>query len=297
MVENYYEEQARKVEEQNKKFFKRVRICTLIFVALILFFSSLHVIPTGYTGVVVTMGKVSEQTLSAGTVTFKVPFVTSIKKINNKQQSITIEDQIWGETKDKTPVYAQNVTVTYQILPDKSAYLYSTVSDMSLIFTGSIISSAVKDGVATLEPADATVRSNIEPLVRKNLNNLLKEKYGEDAIYVNQVTIGDMNFEDAYNEAIQKKSIAQQTKAAQDIENETAIKKAEADKQVVITNAEAKAETKKIEAEAEAEANEKLAKSISDVLVEYQKIQKWDGKLPTVTGGSSIVDIGSVVEE
>lgn len=75
------------------------------------------------------------------------------------------------------------------------------------------------------------------------------------------------------------------------IENEAAIAKAEADKQVAITNAEAEAQKTSIAADAQAEANRKLAESLSDTLIDYQKIQKWDGKLPTVSGGNALVSI------
>lgn len=277
--------------------FKRIIAGIVGIVVVIALASSIVVVPTGYTGVVTTMGRVEENTLKSGTVNFKTPFIQGVHKVNNKQQNVSVSDQVWGETKDKTPVYASDIGVTFQILPDKAAYLYSTVSDMDNIFTGSLVASAIKDAMVTFEPSEVTIRSSIEPVVKENLNKLLAERYGDDAVYVNQVTIGDMDFQDAYNDAIQKKSIAQQAKAAQEIENETAIKKAEADKQVSITNAEAAAETKKIEAEAEAEANKKIANSISEVLVEYEKIQKWDGKLPTVTGGNAIVDIGAAVTD
>ena len=43
--------------------------------------------------------------------------------------------------------------------------------------------------------------------------------------------------------------------------------------------------------DAQAEANRKLAESLSDTLIDYQKIQKWDGKLPTVSGGNALVSI------
>ena len=85
--------------------------------------------------------------------------------------------------------------------------------------------------------------------------------------------------------------IAQQNAARQKIENEAAIAKAEADKQVAITNAEAEAQKTSIAAEAQAEANRKIADSLSDTLIEYQKVQKWDGKLPTVSGGNALVSI------
>lgn len=53
----------------------------------------------------------------------------------------------------------------------------------------------------------------------------------------------------------------------------------------------AEAQKTSIAAEAQAEANRKLAESLSDTLIEYQKIQKWDGKLPTVSGGNALVSI------
>ena len=121
-------------------------------------------------------------------------------------------------------------------------------------------------------------RTKIEPLAQQKLAESLVQKYGEDVVFVNKVVVNDMNFEDAYNEAIQQKSIAQQNADKQKIENEAAIAKAEADKQVAITNAEAEAQKTSIAADAQAEANRKLAESLSDTLIDYQKIQKWDGK-------------------
>ena len=226
---------------------------------------SFHIIPTGYTGVKTSFGQIQETTIQSGKLNFCIPFVQSIHKVNNKQQDKHIEAQVWGEASDKTPVYAADVIVTYQVLPEKSAWLYSNVSDIN--------------------------RTKIEPLAQQKLAESLVQKYGDDVVFVNKVVINDMNFEDAYNEAIQQKSIAQQNADKQKIENEAAIAKAEADKQVAITNAEAEAQKTSIAADAQAEANRKLAESLSDTLIDYQKIQKWDGKLPTVSGGNALVSI------
>ena len=117
------------------------------------------------------------------------------------------------------------------------------------------------------------------------------KELGKPAVFINKVVINDMDFEKAYNTAIQQKSIAQQNADKQSIENEAAIAKAEADKQVAITNAEAEAQKTSIAADAQAEANRKIAESLSEPLIEYQKIQKWDGKLPTVSGGNALVSI------
>lgn len=279
----------------NEKVYKRRRHFALgvfLFVMLVvLLITSIHIIPTGYTGVKTSFGQIQEETIRSGKLNFTIPFVESIHKVNNKQQDKHIETQIWGEASDKTPVYASDVIVTYQIMPDGSAWIYANVSDSKNLIGDELVASAIKAAMVELSPEEVTNRTKIEPLVQQKLADSVAQKYGEGIVYVHKVIINDMDFEEAYNAAIQQKSIAQQEAAKQKIENEAAIAKAEADKQVAITNAEAEAEKTAIRAEAQAEANRKIAESLSDELIEYQKIQKWDGKLPAVTGGSALISI------
>lgn len=266
-----------------------VAVIAVVVVAV----SSITIVPTGYTGVKTSFGQVQSEPIPSGKLNFSIPFVQNIKKVNNKQQDKNIGTQIWGETSDKTPVYAADITVTYKIESDKSAYLVSSVSNLDNLVGESLVASSIKSAMAELSPTDVTVRSKIEPLAKEKVQASVDEKYSADTITVVKVVINDMDFQDAYNEAIQKKSIAQQTAATQKIENQTAIDKAEADKKAAITKAEAEAEKVRIAAEAEAEANKKLSESLSDTLVEYKKIEKWNGELPTVTGGNSIVTLDS----
>ena len=223
-----------------------------VIIVLVLAVCSFHIIPTGYTGVKTSFGQIQETTIQSGKLNFCIPFVQSIHKVNNKQQDKHIEAQVWGEASDKTPVYAADVIVTYQVLPEKSAWLYANVSDIKNLVGDELVASAIKSAMAELGPKEVTNRTKIEPLAQQKLAESLVQKYGEDVVFVNKVVINDMNFEDAYNEAIQQKSIA---------------------------------------ADAQAEANRKLAESLSDTLIDYQKIQKWDGKLPTVSGGNALVSI------
>ena len=123
-------------------------------------------------------------------------------------------------------------------------------------------------------------------LVSNGLIDGLNEKLNEIGLYVTDVNIINFDFSDAYITAIEEKQVAQQQ-----------LLKAETEKQTKITNAEADAEALKIQTEAEAEANRILAESITDALVEYNKIQKWNGELPMVTGGAtSILDMSSILD-
>ena len=272
---------------------KKSRVFPLFAVILIAFLliRSLTIVPTGYTGVKTSFGQIQETTIQSGKLNFTIPFVQSIHTVNNMQQDKHIEDQIWGEASDKTPVYAADVIVTYQVLPEKSAWLYANVSNIKNLLGDELVASAIKSAMSELDPNEVTNRTKVEPLAQRKLAESLNQKYGEGAVFVNKVVINDMDFEEAYNAAIQQKSIAQQNADNQKIENEAAIAKAEADKQVAITNAEAEAQKTSIAAEAQAEANCKIADSLSETLIEYQKIQKWDGKLPTVSGGNALVSI------
>ena len=57
--------------------------------------------------------------------------------------------------------------------------------------------------------------------------------------------------------------------------------------------AEGEAEATRIKAQAEAEANQKIAASLTPELIQKQKIEKWNGSVPTVQGSSTpIINMG-----
>lgn len=301
-----YRENERTRYGDTPKKVKKTTWMVMILVGVLVFVMgcSFEIIPTGYTGVRVMMGQISETTVSNG-FNLKVPMVEDIVQINNKLQDTEIKSEVWGETSEKTPVYATDIVVSYQILGNKAAWLYANVDNVDNLIDDKLVASAVKSAMVELTVEKVTNRSYIEPLVLKKLNESLVEKYGEDAVIAKKIVINDMDFEASYNEAIAAKSIAAQNQARQEIENATNIAKAAADKEIALTNAQAAAEAKKIQAEAdaaalliaaeaEAEANKKIAESLTDEVIENKKIDKWDGKLPTVTGDNgTIIDIGT----
>lgn len=249
---------------------------------------SFSIVPTGYTGVRTTFGQISENTVPQG-FNLKVPLVQNIKLVNNKQQDVKISSQIWGETAEKTPVYASDIVVTYQISNNASAWIFRNISDTNNLISDSLVASAAKSAMVEMKASEVTNRTKIEPMVKEKLISSINEKYGEDRISILKVVVNQMDFEEDYNKAIAEKSIAQQTKEKQAIENETAVAKAEADKQVAITNAQAKADATRIAAEAEAEANEKIKNSLNDQIIKSKFYEKCDGKLPEAMGSDTVI--------
>lgn len=304
LLQAYLNREARYGETPKKV--KKTTWMALALVGVLIFVlgCSFEIIPTGKTGVRVVMGQVDETPVSNG-FNWKVPFFEDIVQINNKLQDKDIKSEIWGETVEKTPVYASDIMVSYQIMSGNAAWLYAHVDNIDNLIDAKMVASSVKSAMVELTVETVTNRTYIEPLVLKKLNEALVEKYGEEVIVAKQVIINDMDFEASYNDAIAAKSIAAQNLQRQEIENQTAIQKAEADKQVALTNAQVAAEAKKIQAEAdaealliaaeaEAEANRKLAESLTEEVIQNKTIEKWNGQLPTVTGSEgTLIDIGT----
>ena len=266
---------------------KLVAILIACGAACVLFSFSFTIIPTGYTGVRVTFGQVEEQTLNNG-FNFQIPFVQEIVLVNNKQQDIKFYDNpISSETSERNTVNFQGITVTYQINPQKSAWIFANVTNYEAgLVNESLVASAIKTTSKTLSPNDCTNRSIIEPKAKENIQKSLDEKYGAEVVYVNKVVINDASFDSEYDEKIAKKQQAQIDYETQQIENKKNIEKAEADAAVTKTNAQAKADAKVIEAQAEADANKLISDSIDDNVLRNRYYDKWDGKLPTTIVGS-----------
>jgi regulator of protease activity HflC (stomatin/prohibitin superfamily) len=85
---------------------------------------------------------------------------------------------------------------------------------------------------------------------------------------------------DAKNAAVQ---------AALKAENE--VKQAEAKAKIAIANAEGDAKAMRIKADAEAYYNRTISASLSPMIVQEDFIEKWNGVLPTVQGGSNMMSV------
>lgn len=264
---------AEKKEAARKRVGKTVTALVLAGVICLVSSQMVVVIKTGYTGVRTTFGQISDQPVQNG-FSIKIPFVQQIETVNNKLQDKTIEDQVWGETANRTAIWYKNIVVSYQIEPEKSAWIFANVADYKeSLISNALVSSAIKSASATLQDAEATNRGMIEPAVCKALQDSVNGKYGEGVLRINKVTINEADFEESYKTAIADKQKAQLAYEQQEIENKKNIEKANA----------------------EAEANRKLQESISPEVLQKQFLDKWNGEMPKVMDGNTMLDISSFV--
>jgi len=287
------------------------RVILVAVLAVFLVFTILGtftVVPSGYTGVRSVWGIVDTNHTVNG-FSWKIPWVQKVEHVNNKIQETGIEGQIWSETKNRTAVFYESISISYSILPEESAWIVANVNDYkNNLITSAVVSSAVKMSSKDLTDEQATSRAVIEPIITQNLDKVLTEKFGKQVVAISRVSVGNADFEDSYNQAIADKQNAQIAYEKQKIENQKAVEKAEADASVKKTEATAKAEADKIaaeanaevkkinakanaeakivEADAEAEANKKISDSITENILKNEYYKAWDGKLPGVLSSS-----------
>lgn len=290
-----------------KSYVKYGAICAAAVIAIIVFFNSFTVIPTGYTGVRVTFGQISDAVVPNG-FNWKAPFGQRIIKVNNKQQDITFADTISAETAERNEVFFSGVTITYSISAEKSAWIYAHVSDYkNNLVSDNLVGSALKSVSKTLTPVDVTNRAIIEPLVKEAVQASLDEKYGEDVVIVNKVIVNNATFDAVYNDKIAQKQQAQMVYETQQIENQTAIELAAAEAEAQVIAAQAKADADILAAQADAEIakisadsaeyqGQKDAAIMSNLgemltkypdLITYYYVTNWSGDLPTTMLGDN----------
>ena len=249
---------------------------SLLWLLLILFgcFTS---VSTGEVGIKTRFGKVVNTSLPEG-INFKLP-IEKIQTINVKVQKYENEKALSTSTKDMQIVDNIKITINYQVDGTKAPELYRKVG---VNYLSAVVEPAIQETVKAVMSkytAEELVTKRSE--ISLDINNTLDTKIKSYGINSVSTAINNFDFSEAYNEAIEKKAVAEQ-------EVETAKNQQE--------KAKIEAETKAIQAEGEANANKVLEQSLTKEILEQQFIDKWDGKLPTVSGSDSILDISSFIK-
>ncbi|MBP5289479.1 MAG: prohibitin family protein [Clostridia bacterium] len=263
---------------QPKNIAKIVIPVVIVLALLVVALNCFTVVEAGHTGVVVTLGKVNEGVLQEG-IHLKLPFVQEVVKIDNRIVKLEVNTEAFS--KDLQTV-TTTLAINYRVDTGKSFSIYKNIGAS---YEDILVVPAVNEVLKAIT-AQYTAEESVtnRALISDGLVAGLNEKLNGIGLYITDVNIINFDFSEAFINAIEEKQVAQQQ-----------LLKAETEKQTAITNAEAQAETIRIKAQAEADANRTLSQSLDENVLKYAEIEKWDGKLPQVTGGEGgvIIDLPS----
>lgn len=267
-----------------------------LIIAIVLFVCSFFsTVPTGYTGILVTLGKVEDKTLDAG-LNIVAPW-QSVITMDNREQKIS-----FTESSFSSDIQEVGVTGSVVLSIDKATAmdLYRSVGKD---YVDKVVKPQVSEDVKTVVShytAEGLIGKRND--LSKEILELLKADLAEYGLNIISVAIENIDFSDAFESAVEAKQVATQTKQRAQTEQEQKTMEAQQAAERQRIQAQADADVARIQAEAaqyagerEAEMNRKLSESLTPELVQYYYAQKWDGRLPTTMLGGDIttmVDLG-----
>lgn len=117
------------------------------------------------------------------------------------------------------------------------------------------------------------------------IEEVLSKKLAAYNIELVGASIENMDFTDAFTDAVEAKQVAEQNKLRAETEAQQRVLEANAAAEIKRIEAEADAYELTTRAEAEAEANRKIAESLTEALIAYTYAENWNGELPTFMTG------------
>ena len=261
---------------------RHIELLTIIgalFLAFLL--SGMRCVPVGHVGVVKHWGQVNHAVSLKEGFHFVTPVRTSLTYMNIKL--LKFSERATSSSKDLQTVTTL-VSVQYSL--GNVSHMYQQIGEQQMV-THVLLKPAVQESVkavTALYTAEELIKKR--PEVKLEINNkivefleetLSRKTLDKQSIRVANVAITDFSFSEEFNRSIEMKVRAEQQ--ALQAKNEK-IKK--------ITDAEATAEKIRIESEAQANAIRAEGRALREnpLFLEYKRVEKWNGKLPNVTGGA-----------
>lgn len=244
---------------------KKAIVLTSLFV---LSGCGVRTVDAGYVGIETEFGKVVGDSLEPG-LHFYNPFTSSILKMDTRTQ-------LWNE---KTEAYTKDIqtatidfSVNYNLEAKVAGDTYRNVGqDWQDKLLPQVVYATIKNVTGQWDAVELIANRQ---KATSAIETQLTAAMSAHGVTITRFEIKDINFTAEFNKAVEAKVIA--TQQAAQAENQTKQIEEQA-KQKVIT-AEAEAKSMKIRSDA-------LSQNAN--LVQYEAVQKWDGKLPEYMAAST----------
>ncbi len=182
-------------------------------------------------------------------------------------------------------VFKMDPTIAYRINPEKACDIFTKyrkgIEDLENGYIRTCIYEAYRT-CANRYSSDSLMsnRANFENDVRVRLESSLMAEGFIVEEFTSQITPPE-----SLAQMINEKNAAVQSA----LKAENKVKEAEAEAKIKIAEAKGAAEAMQIKADAEAYYNRTISASLSPLIIQEDWIEKWNGTVPTVVGGSNMM--------
>ncbi len=273
----------------------RVGVIAVAVVILTIVMSSYTIIAPGYTGVIFNIWSGSLRTVGQG-LAMRVPWITRVQSYPTALRTYTMvmrqqegssqeDDSIDLPTREGQHI-RQDISVTYNTSEEKAAHVFRSfrgapVQDIEDTFIRRTIITVAQNaaGQMSLSEIISAKRGDLQGTIEKNLEGEMSKM----GFVLDKVNLGASHLPPAIENQMQQKMAAQQQ--AQQAEYE--LQKQETLAKAAVAQAEGEAKSILVRAKAQSESNRLLQASLTQTLVNYRAVDKWNGQLPQVTSGAT----------
>lgn len=262
-----------------------------LFLAFLFIVDTTVYIQPGYVGVFINKitGKIDEVPVHSG-YKFKLPIFQQIVEYPFFMQTVVLtkdlnegspaNEEINVNSIEGQPVSC-DVSLSFTLQPEKIPFLYTSFRQTILNITHGFVKQSIRQSmqeiIGKMPIADFLGKSKAQSVI--DIEEDLKGRLKQYGFEVRQFTINEVRAPQAVIDAISQKNIMEQD--ALRAQNE--LVKFQYEAQQKAERAKGKGKAILIEAESQAQANKILTASLSQTLVKYKAIEKWDGNLPSVS--------------
>lgn len=237
------------------------------------------IVEAGHVGVVTRFGAVTGVLFEQG-LSYKIPFIEGVWVADVRTEKEQVDAA--AASRDLQEVKS-TIALNYHLDARKAGTVYQQIGPL---YKQRIIDPAIQEAFKfTTAQFDAEQLITQRETVKNRAREFLRERLGNFNVIVEELNIVTFEFSRAFNDAIEAKQVAsQRVLEAQNVRERARV---EAETRVIAANGEAQAVL--VRAKAAAEAQQTQRATLSDLYVQFLAVDKWDGKLPSVTGGSGAV--------
>jgi regulator of protease activity HflC (stomatin/prohibitin superfamily) len=237
------------------------------------------IVEAGHVGVVTRFGAVTGTIFEQG-LSYKIPFIEGVWIADVRTEKEQVDAA--AASRDLQEVKS-TIALNYHLDARNAAAVYREIGPQ---YKQRIVDPAIQEAFKF-----TTAQFNAEELitqretVKERAREFLRTRLGNFHVIVEELNIVTFEFSRAFNDAIEAKQVAAQR--VLQAENERAKARVDAETRVIAAQGDASAVL--VRAKAAAEAQQTQRATLSDLYVQFLAVDKWDGKLPQVTGGGGAV--------
>nr|WP_235846918.1 prohibitin family protein [Neobacillus soli] len=256
----------------------------IAIVILVVVFFSTTTVASGNRGVLLQLGAVKPTIFTEG-FHFKIPFIQTVQLMEVRVQK---EESSQTAASKDLQIVTTKVAVNYSVDPEAVNKIYQ---EIGLDYRSRIVEPAIAESLKAIT-AQYTAEELISkrPEVSAQVKDMLGKKLTKYYMILEDINIKEFAFSDEFNKAIESKQTAEQNalRAKRDLDRV----KIEAEQKIAQARAEAEALRLKKQ-----EVTEELIQ-LKQIEVQEKALEKWDGHLPSVTGGATpFIDLNGLTKK